>query len=41
MYATTKEQRGAGVAEVVSANRGETSAPKERLEATVHYVLSV
>jgi hypothetical protein len=35
------KQRGAGVPEVVPADRGEASASEERLEVAVDYVLDV
>jgi hypothetical protein len=39
--AAPQEQGGAGVTEVVSANRGETLSLEEWLEVAVDYVLSV
>jgi hypothetical protein len=41
VHATPQEQGGAGVPEVVEADRGETRMLKERLEVAVDLVLSV
>jgi hypothetical protein len=39
--AAPQKQGGARVPEIVPANRGEASAPEERLEVAVDYVLDV
>ena len=39
--AAPQKQRGAGVPEIVPADRGEACTPEERLEVAVDYVLGV
>jgi len=41
MNAASQKQRGAGVPEVVPANRGEIRMLKERLDVAVDYVLGI